>query len=278
MLEAELLASKASRKIEPGYLKLNEKLFKEIYGDDFMLLSKKEILEKQLFGTGAYHPKFMSMLGDYFAVATGDISIMTGGIRNWLSDHGGATEEEMRVPLIVLNDFFPLGTDVNAYVKEALRRLKKKYPWAKRSMFNKHESYAIEEVSGKKEFVNYYTWDDNTRKRYAEGWDGELFIRRIISEQESRITGANKVKEVLDVMPDYGVDCHGWCLERFEFIFFEIMDHSLLVKRSDPVFIKCYQLHPITSDTCSAQRDCSWRRYNQASTGDQACSCCSPHA
>lgn len=221
--------------VKKGRKREFKKLFKEIYGDDFMLLSKKEILEKQLFGTGAYHPKFMSMLGDYFAVATGDISIMTGGIRNWLSDHGGATEEEMRVPLIVLNDFFPLGTDVNAYVKEALRRLKKKYPWAKRSMFNKHESYAIEEVSGKKEFVNYYTWDDNTGKRYAEGWDGELFIRRIISEQESHITGANKVKEVLDVMPDYGVDCHGWCLERFEFRSHVLGGYSAFVQAGDRV-------------------------------------------
>ena len=207
--------------------------FKKVYGEKFMLLTKKEVLERKLFGTGKEHEKFRDMLGDYLAVATSDQSIMFVEDKPWVSMHGGMTEREMKIPLLVFKDFFFLGTDIEAYIEEALRRLKKKYFWAMREMFDKHRTYKIEETDGKKEFVSIYTWDDKTSKREAEGWDGELFIEKIVNDQYWMIENANDVKEVFDVRPDYGVDCHGWCLERFEFRSHVLGGYSAFVQAGD---------------------------------------------
>ena len=57
-------------------------------------------LEKNLFGTGAHHPQFRGMLGNYLAIATGDLSIYFNKER-WKSVHGSVTEDEMLIPLIV---------------------------------------------------------------------------------------------------------------------------------------------------------------------------------
>lgn len=208
-------------------------LFNEFYGEDFKLLTKKDALDEHLFGTGAENGRFRSMLGDYIAVATDGLSIVRGGDKSRVSGYGGISEDEIYVPFIVFRDFFFLGTDADAYVDEALRRLRNRYPWAVKSMFDKHESYSIEENDGRKEFVNYYTWDDNENKRYAEGWDGEFFIRKIINDNESWIERANEVSEVFDVRPDQGADCHGWCLERFEFRSHKLGGYSAFVQAGD---------------------------------------------
>ncbi|MBQ1246797.1 MAG: hypothetical protein IIX95_02050, partial [Clostridiales bacterium] len=130
-------------------------------------------------------------------------------------------------------DFYFLGTDVDAYVDDALKRLKKKYPWAKKSLFNKSYRYAIEDVDGKKKFIKYYDWNDGTFSRYDDDWDGELFIQEIMEDQESYITDANKVKDVFDVRPDAGVECHGWYLERFEFRSHVLGGYSAFVQAGD---------------------------------------------
>ncbi|SCW48075.1 Predicted pyrophosphatase or phosphodiesterase, AlkP superfamily [Ruminococcaceae bacterium YRB3002] len=207
--------------------------FRKIYGEKFMLLTKKEVLERKLFGTGKEHEKFRDMLGDYIAVATSDQSVMFTKEQPWVSMHGGLTEREIKIPLIVFRDFFILGTDIDAYLEEALRRLRKKYFWAAKELFDTHYTYRIEETDGKKEFVYIYTWDDGTSKRYAEGWDGEMFIEQIVNDQNWAIERANEVREVLDVRPDYGVDCHGWCLERFEFRSHVLGGYSAFVQAGD---------------------------------------------
>ena len=208
-------------------------LFNRIYKGKFDLLTKKEVLERKLFGTGTEHPKFRDMLGDYIAVAIDDLTLIHTKKVKWVSSHGGVTEREMRVPVLIFKDFYFLGTDVDAYVDEALKRLKKMYPWAKKSLFNKSYRYAIEDVDGKKKFIKYYDWDDGTFSRYDDDWDGELFIQEIIQDQMSHITGANKVKDVLDVRPDAGVECHGWYLERFEFRLHVLGGYSAFVQAGD---------------------------------------------
>ena len=208
-------------------------LFNRIYKDKFDLLTKKEVLERKLFGTGTEHPKFRDMLGDYIAVAIDDLTLIHTKKVKWVSSHGGVTEREMRVPVLIFKDFYFLGTDVDAYVDEALKRLKKKYPWAKKSLFNKSYRYAIEDVDGKKKFIKYYDWNDGTFSRYDDDWDGELFIQEIMEDQESYITDANKVKDVLDVRPDAGVECHGWYLERFEFRSHVLGGYSAFVQAGD---------------------------------------------
>lgn len=75
--------------------------FNRHFGESFLLLSKEELMEKQLFGCGNNHTELDNMLGDYLAVAIGDISI--GNVPNhFKGNHAGLTTEEMEIPLIAI--------------------------------------------------------------------------------------------------------------------------------------------------------------------------------
>ena len=204
--------------------------FKKIYGEHFKLLTKKEVLERELFGTGTEHAKFRDMLGDYLAIATDDMSIMFAEDTPWKAMHGGISYNEVKVPLIIYKEFFFLGTDAGKYVKEALKRLKDKYPWATMKRLDRHYSYAVEETDGRKEFVKYYTGDNGKIERYAKGWDGELFIREIINDHQTHIEYMNGVKEVFKAKPDRTVELSGWDLEIFEFRLHELGGYSAYVQ------------------------------------------------
>ncbi len=219
--------------IKKGRKREFKKLFNDIYKGKFDLLTKEEVLEKKLFGTGTEHPKFRDMLGDYVAVAIDDVTLIHTKKVKWLAAHGGITEREMYVPVMIFKKYYLLGTDADAYVDEALKRLKKKYPWAKKSLFHKNYRYTVEDVDGKKKFIKYYDWDDGTTKRYDDDWDGELFIQEIMEDQESYITYANEVKDVFDVRPHTGVQMHGWYLERFEFRSHVLGGYSAYVQAGD---------------------------------------------
>ncbi len=99
--------------IEPRALNLfvkkgKEKQFEEeftlLFGKDFILMTKEEVIAKQLFGTGSEHSCFRSMLGDYLAIAVGDLTIFNTKeeAEKFISVHAGLTEDEMLVPLIVI--------------------------------------------------------------------------------------------------------------------------------------------------------------------------------
>ena len=60
----------------------------------------EEAIAKNLFGTGKHHENFRSMLGDYLAIATDNLSIYYTDER-WISLHGSLTEDEMLIPFIV---------------------------------------------------------------------------------------------------------------------------------------------------------------------------------
>ena len=77
-----------------------EKEFRKEFGDKFLLMPMEEAIEKNLFGTGKHHENFRSMLGDYLAIATDNLTIYFTDER-WVSMHGSLTEDEMLIPLIV---------------------------------------------------------------------------------------------------------------------------------------------------------------------------------
>lgn len=81
-----------------------EKEFQKNFGETFLLLTKEEVKAKKLFGPGKEHPRFDEMLGDYLAVAVGDLSIYNSmeEKEHFVGVHAGLTEEEMRIPLIVI--------------------------------------------------------------------------------------------------------------------------------------------------------------------------------
>ena len=85
-----------------------EKIFKEIFKDDFLLLNKKEIIEKKLLGYGQMHSKIDDFIGNYMALSVSDAIIkletyLWDGKNVKKSTHCGLTQDEMEVPLIVID-------------------------------------------------------------------------------------------------------------------------------------------------------------------------------
>ena len=80
-----------------------ERLFKKYFGNYFLLLTKEEILSSKIFGTSKDNPKFEKLLGDYLAIAYSDKYFRyTDASVNLVSHHAGITEDEMIVPIIVI--------------------------------------------------------------------------------------------------------------------------------------------------------------------------------
>ena len=74
---------------------------------DFLLISREEALKSNLFGVGEKHKRIDDMLGDYLIVAISDKVLFQeyeDGVLypRFLGTHGGLTQEEMLVPLILI--------------------------------------------------------------------------------------------------------------------------------------------------------------------------------
>lgn len=79
------------------------KLFNKYFSSDFVLKTRKEILDSKMFGIGEEHPLFRDSLGDYFALAVWDKYIRYSHKSDrHAAMHAGFTEDEMRIPLIVI--------------------------------------------------------------------------------------------------------------------------------------------------------------------------------
>ena len=84
-----------------------EKLFNKEFSEDFLLLSKEEVLKKHILGYGDKHKKIDDFIGDYLAISISNSIIR---LQTYLADgkpvkkstHCGLTKEEMEVPLIVI--------------------------------------------------------------------------------------------------------------------------------------------------------------------------------
>ena len=89
--------------IKDGYHEQFVSEFNKEFGDKFSLLTKEEVKKQKLFGPGTEHPQFDGMLGDYLAVATGDLSVFNTQEEKekFVGVHAGLTKEEMEIPFIV---------------------------------------------------------------------------------------------------------------------------------------------------------------------------------
>lgn len=77
--------------------------FHEAFGNNFLLLTWKEVMEQQLFGDGIPHPKLQELTGDFLAIAISDVGIVQHhGSDRFVSHHAGMTKEEMDIPFIVI--------------------------------------------------------------------------------------------------------------------------------------------------------------------------------
>ena len=77
--------------------------FNAQFGSDFLLLTKAEALSRNIFGTGTPHPKALDFIGDYVALATGNLRLISGANpHHFKAMHAGLTAQEMLVPLIII--------------------------------------------------------------------------------------------------------------------------------------------------------------------------------
>lgn len=89
--------------IKPDKKEQFEKEFNRLFGEEFVLMTKEEVMESQLFGTGKEHACFQGMLGDYLAIAVSDLCIYNTReeAEHFIGIHAGLTKEEMTIPLII---------------------------------------------------------------------------------------------------------------------------------------------------------------------------------
>ena len=77
--------------------------FNKYFSNDYILLSKEEVIEKQLFGFGNKSNIFDTSIGDYIGLAISNISIDYDDRHPiFKAQHAGITEDEMLVPLIII--------------------------------------------------------------------------------------------------------------------------------------------------------------------------------
>ena len=79
-------------------------IFKKHFGDDFLLLTKEEVLAEKVFGTGKDHKELEAMLGDFVAFSVTEKALFNTHIeaQEMPGGHAGLTREEIEIPLIVI--------------------------------------------------------------------------------------------------------------------------------------------------------------------------------
>ena len=79
-------------------------IFRKHFGDAFLLLTREEVLEEKLFGTGNDRPGLPEMIGDYVALSVSDCSLFNTHYEAQMmpGGHAGLTAEETRIPLIAV--------------------------------------------------------------------------------------------------------------------------------------------------------------------------------
>ena len=128
-----------------------------------------------------------------------------------------------------MNEKFPYGYAVNAYIDKAFERMKELYPWATKEMLRKEWSYAIEQVSGEYQYVTYFDWKDGQIDREVLDCQGEEFIETIINHHNSWIEAKNPVTETFNV-PASCTYSGGWYLETYRLQKHELGGYSAFIQ------------------------------------------------
>lgn len=93
-----------SFKIKDGFKNKFETRFNELFGEYFTLYNKEDIINSKLFGDGIKNELFEDAIGDYIAVAEkSNKCILTDGDDVYASHHAGYTDDEIYIPLIVID-------------------------------------------------------------------------------------------------------------------------------------------------------------------------------
>jgi hypothetical protein len=105
ILPPSLEGRAASLFVKPDRLDEFAKIFNDLFGSCFLLLTRQEVFAKELFGSGMPHRKVGDFVGDFLACATGPAMIRYHSLFNrprniFRGHHAGLLHEEMVVPLI----------------------------------------------------------------------------------------------------------------------------------------------------------------------------------
>lgn len=89
--------------VKPGMHDTFERLFRERF-KDFELFRRDDFLASGLLGPGQAHPNVTHALGDFIGVARGTRYILNDRLhdKGFVGVHAGLTEEEMMIPLIII--------------------------------------------------------------------------------------------------------------------------------------------------------------------------------
>ena len=128
-----------------------------------------------------------------------------------------------------MNEKFPYGYDVNAYIDKALERMKEQYPWAKKEMFRKEWSYAIEQENGEYQYVAYFNWGKGEIERRVLNCDGEEFIETVIDHHHDWIEDENPVTATFNVQTSCKFS-RDWFLEDYRFQKHELGGYSTFIQ------------------------------------------------
>lgn len=93
-----------SFKIKEGYKEQFIKEFNQIFGKDFKLYEREDVIKSQLFGDGEENELFFEAIGDFIAIADEtNKCIVTKGDMVLKSQHAGYSDDEVYVPLIIID-------------------------------------------------------------------------------------------------------------------------------------------------------------------------------
>ena len=111
-----------------------------------------------------------------------------------------------------MNEKFPYGYDVNAYIDKAFERMKAYFPWATRDMISEHIYCGIEKVGSDYQYVAFLNNGEGKPEAYPIDTDCEGFLKRLADGHEWELEHANPVKETIDV-PATNTCSGDWYLE-----------------------------------------------------------------
>ncbi len=90
--------------IKDGMAESFKKEFEESIGEHFIIMDRNELFKSGLLGYGTPHPMVDEFVGDYIAIAKDDYCLsMERNGNELIGIHAGLTQDEMLVPLIVVD-------------------------------------------------------------------------------------------------------------------------------------------------------------------------------
>jgi len=90
--------------IKDEYKKGFPEIFHNAFGDKFWILTKEEVIDRRLFGTGKDHELLSDMLGDFICISVSDAAVFLTHeeMRLTPGGHAGLTKAELEIPLIAV--------------------------------------------------------------------------------------------------------------------------------------------------------------------------------